>query len=249
VKVIFHEDYRKVYSSDPAAAPGRIEAILRELMDLELVEPEPAGESDVQLVHTPSHISYVKGMPQVYEVALLAAGGAIKASEIALGGEPAFAVIRPPGHHASRDSCWGFCYFNNIAVSVEKLRVEGRIRKAVIVDIDLHYGDGTADIFAGVPEVIYHHVALGGRETFLSDLEEFLGSIRECDIVAVSAGFDRHKEDWGGMLETEDYRKAAEIIKEFSEERCSGRRYAVLEGGYNHAVLGRSVRAFIEGFR
>ncbi|MCD6312748.1 MAG: histone deacetylase family protein, partial [Thaumarchaeota archaeon] len=94
MKVIFHEDYRKVYSSDPAAAPGRIEAILRELMDLELVEPEPAGESDVQLVHTPSHISYVKGMPQVYEIALLAAGGAIKASEIALGGEPAFAVIR-----------------------------------------------------------------------------------------------------------------------------------------------------------
>ena len=249
MKVVFHEDYRKVYSSDPVAAPGRIEAILRELMDLELVEPEPAGESDVQLVHTPSHISYVKGMPQVYEVALLAVGGAIKASEIALEREPAFAVIRPPGHHASRDSCWGFCYFNNIAVSVEKLRVEGRIRKAVIVDIDLHYGDGTADIFAGVPEVIYHHVALGDGETFLSDLGRFLDSIRECDIVAVSAGFDRHKEDWGEMLETEDYRRAAEIIRKFSRRKCEGRRYAVLEGGYNHATLGRSVRAFIEGFR
>ncbi len=249
MKIVFHEDYFKVYSSDPAAAPGRIEAIIRELMGLELVEPEPARESDVQLVHTSRHISYVKEMPQVYEIALLAVGGAIKASEIALGGEPAFAVIRPPGHHASRDSCWGFCYFNNIAVSIEKLRVEGRIGKAVIIDIDLHYGDGTANIFADVPEVIYHHVALGDGETFLSDLGRFLDSIRECDIVAVSAGFDRHKEDWGEMLETEDYRRAAEIIRKFSRRKCEGRRYAVLEGGYNHATLGRSVRAFIEGFR
>lgn len=249
MKIVFHEDYCKVYSSDPAAAPGRIEAILRELTGLELVEPKPAGEDDVQLVHTLSHVSWVKGIPRVYDVALLAVGGAIKASEIALSGEPAFAVIRPPGHHASRDSCWGFCYFNNIAVSVEKLRMERRIRRAIVVDIDLHYGDGTADIFEGVPEVIYHHVALGDGEVFLSDLREFLDAIHECDIVAVSAGFDRHKEDWGGMLETKDYRRAAEVIKEFSEKRCSGRRYAVLEGGYNHAVLGKNVKSFIEGFK
>ncbi|MEM1817902.1 MAG: histone deacetylase family protein, partial [Nitrososphaerota archaeon] len=70
----------------------------------------------------------------------------------------------------------------------------------------------------------------------------------ECDIIAVSAGFDRHAEDWGEMLETEDYREAAKMIKEFSEEMCGGRRYAVLEGGYNHRVLGRNVRAFVDGF-
>ena len=248
VKIIFHEDYCKQYSSDPAAAPGRIEAILRELKGYDFVEPQPASEDDIELVHSRAHIRYVKEMPEIYRIALLAAGGAIKASEIALGGEPAFGLIRPPGHHASRDSCWGFCYFNNIAVSIERLRVLGRIRRAVIVDIDLHYGDGTANIFAETPEIIYHHVALGDRESFLSDLAGFLNSIKECDMIAVSAGFDRHKEDWGGMLETDDYKRAAELIREFSEEKCMGRRYAVLEGGYNHEVLGRNVRAFIEGF-
>jgi len=88
----------------------------------------------------------------------------------------------------------------------------------------------------------------GGGEVFLEDLASFLDSVRECDIVAVSAGFDRHVEDWGEMLETEDYHEAGKLVKEFSEEACEGRRYAVLEGGYNHRVLGRNVRAFIEGF-
>ncbi|MCF3653794.1 MAG: histone deacetylase family protein [Aigarchaeota archaeon] len=248
MKIVFHRDYCRVYSSDPAAAPGRLEAILEELVDCELVEPRPASEHDLELIHTREHISRVRNMDEVYEVALLAVGGAIMASEIAVSGEPAFGLIRPPGHHASPGSSWGFCYFNNIAISVERLRRLGRIRRAIIVDIDLHYGDGTANAFAGNPDVTYHHVALGRSEVFLDDLTRFLESVGECDIIAVSAGFDRHVEDWGEMLETEDYREAGKLIKEFSERACEGRRYAVLEGGYNHRVLGRNVRAFIEGF-
>jgi acetoin utilization deacetylase AcuC-like enzyme len=187
-------------------------------------------------------------MPTVYEVALLAVGGSVMASEIAMEGEPAFGVVRPPGHHASQNSCWGFCYFNNIAVSVKKLFKDDRIAKAVIIDIDLHYGDGTASIFAGFPRVLYHHIAGGNKINFFRDLKEFLDSISKCDFVAVSAGFDRHEEDWGGVLSTEDYFQAAEILKNFAEKVCFGRRYAVLEGGYNHKVLGKNVRAFIEGF-
>lgn len=248
MKIVFHRDYCKVYSSDPAAAPGRLEAILEELEGCEFVEPHPASEEDLELVHTRDHIRWVKEIPEVYYVALLAVGGAIMSSEIALSGDPAFGLIRPPGHHASPDSSWGFCYFNNIAISIERLRRMARIRRAIIVDIDLHYGDGTANSFAGNPDIVYHHVALGGGETFLSDLVGFFDSIHECDIVAVSAGFDRHVEDWGGMLKTEDYRQAAKIIKEFAEKKCGGARYAVLEGGYNHSVLGKNVRAFIEGF-
>ncbi|MCC6023583.1 MAG: histone deacetylase family protein [Thaumarchaeota archaeon] len=248
MKIVFHKDYCKVYSSDPAAAPGRLEAILEELVGYELIEPPPASEQDLELIHTREHISRVRSMDEVYKVALLAVGGAIMASEIAMSGEPAFGLIRPPGHHASPGSSWGFCYFNNIAISVERLRRLGKIRRAIIIDIDLHYGDGTANAFAGNPDVVYHHVALGGGEVFLEDLASFLDSVRGCDIVAVSAGFDRHVEDWGEMLETEDYHEAGKLVKEFSEEACEGRRYAVLEGGYNHRVLGRNVRAFIEGF-
>jgi acetoin utilization deacetylase AcuC-like enzyme len=248
MRIVFHKNYCKVYSSDPAAAPGRIESIMKELGSLDIVEPEIATDEDVAFVHGKSHIESVKGMPVIYEVALLAVGGAIKASEIAMEGEAAFGVIRPPGHHASQNGFWGFCYFNNIAISIKKLLKREKIAKAVILDIDLHYGDGTANIFAGSPKVLYHHIADGSRENFFKDLKKFLTSVSDCDIVAVSAGFDRHEQDWGGVLSTDDYFQTAKIVKDFAERVCRGRRYAVLEGGYNHKVLGKNVKAFIDGF-
>jgi acetoin utilization deacetylase AcuC-like enzyme len=248
MKVVYHERYREVYSSDPAAQPGRVESVYNELCGrFEFVKPGPASEEDLELVHGRGHIESVRKRGLVYEVARLAAGGAIQAAELAVEGEPAFALIRPPGHHASRDHSWGFCYFNNVAVSIERLRQEGRIKRALIVDIDLHFGDGTADIFAGTPEVAYVHPGGGSREDYLIDLSRSLTAKKDCDIVAVSAGFDRHQQDWGGMLRTEDYFTIGKKIREFAERVCGGRRYAVLEGGYNHAVLGKSVRALTEG--
>jgi len=249
MKVVYHERYKMVYSSDPAAQPGRIESIYNELHgQFEFVKPEPASEEDLLLVHGERHVEYVKANQIVYEIALLAVGGAIKASQIALKGEPAFGLIRPPGHHASPNSSWGFCYFNNIAVAVEKMRREGKISEAVIVDVDLHYGDGTANVFQGVSEVTYFHPDAGNRQAFLDEVSRFLAARKErVDIVAVSAGFDRHEQDWGGMLKTEDYSAIGEMIKGFAESKCGGRRFAVLEGGYNHSVLGKNVRALLEG--
>jgi len=249
LRVVYHERYREVYSADPAAQPGRIESIYNELHGrFEFVKPEPAREEDMLLVHSVSHVEYVKANPLLYEIALVAVGGAIKASEIALTGEPAFGLIRPPGHHASPNSSWGFCYFNNIAISIEKLRHERKIDKAVIVDFDLHFGDGTANTFQGVSEVTYFHPEAGNRQAFLDEISRFLAAKKDrVGIVAVSAGFDRHEQDWGGMLKTEDYSAIGKVIKEFAEKMCLGKRYAVLEGGYNHSVLGKNVRAFLEG--
>jgi len=246
---VYHERYRAVYSSDPAAQQGRIESIYNELHgQFEFVKPEPASEEDLLLVHGKGHVEYVRAHQIAYEIALLAVGGAIKASEIALKDEPAFGLIRPPGHHASPNSSWGFCYFNNIAVAIEKLRREGKISKVVIVDIDLHYGDGTANIFQGVSEVTYFHPEAWNRQAFLDEISRFLALRKDkVDIVAVSAGFDRHEQDWGGMLKTEDYLTIGKMIKEFAEKACNGERYAVLEGGYNHSVLGKNVKAFLEG--
>ena len=247
MKIVYHPRYQEVYASDPAAKAGRIESILSKVSPhFELVTPEPASIDDIKLVHTNWHIADIQRMRETYEVALLAAGGAIKAAELAINGEPAFGLIRPPGHHASPDSCWGFCFFNNVAISIANLRVEGKINRAVILDFDLHFGDGTDNIFSRVPEVVYHHPEDRNRQDFVDGIARYLDKQR-ADIIAVSAGFDRHVDDWGGLLTTEDYQTIGKLVKEFSERVCQGRRYGVLEGGYNHDVLGKNVRAFLDG--
>lgn len=243
MKIVFDESFFDVYTSDPAASPGRLESILEEIQDYEFVKAEPAADEDILLVHTALHLEFVKSMPRIYELALLAAGATIKASQIAFS-EPAFALARPPGHHASPNSSWGFCYFNNIAISVRKLVSEGKIERAVIVDFDLHFGDGTANTFANDERVSYFHMPEGDTNSISDFLER-----EDFDIIAVSAGFDKHRDDWGRYLDTEDYIEIGKILKEFADEKCDGRRYAALEGGYVQSVLGRNVRAFIEGFK
>ena len=248
MKVIFHPRFYEVYTSDPAAAPGRMESMIKALEgEFEFVEPGPASERDLERVHGKSHIQSIKKQAQVYEVGLLAAGGAILAAETAWGGQPAFGLIRPPGHHASPHSCWGFCYFNNIAIAVKKLLSEDKIKSALILDFDLHYGDGTSNTFTGSPAVSYFHPETTRREEFLQQVKQCLQTEKPYDMVAISAGFDRHEEDWGGLLKTEDYDTIGKLAREASLERCGGRRFGVLEGGYNHSVLGRNVERFLQG--
>jgi acetoin utilization deacetylase AcuC-like enzyme len=248
MKVIFHQRFYETYTTDPAAAPGRMEAIVRQLEGkYDFIEPEPSSERDLERVHGRSHVQSVKQEDLVYEIGLLAAGGAILAGELASRGEPAFGLIRPPGHHASPHSCWGFCYFNNIAIAIKKLISKGKIQKALILDFDLHYGDGTANAFSGSKDVVYSHPEGSNRDLFMKDLQKTLQTEKGYDILAVSAGFDRHEEDWGGLLKTEDYFNIGKWGKESSLQHCQGRRFAVLEGGYNHAVLGRNVDRFLQG--
>jgi acetoin utilization deacetylase AcuC-like enzyme len=248
MKIIFHPRFYEVYTSDPAAAAGRMEPIVRALeKEFEFIEPEPASERDLERVHGRQHIQSIKSEPIVYEIGLLAAGGAILAAEMAFNGQPAFGLIRPPGHHASPHSCWGFCYFNNIAIAIKRLMSEEKIKSALILDFDLHYGDGTANTFSGSKEVSYFHPEGNDRGSFLKDLQRCLQTEGQYEIIAVSAGFDRHEEDWGGLLKTEDYLSIGRWVKEFSLKKCQGKRFGLLEGGYNHSVLGRNVRSFIQG--
>jgi acetoin utilization deacetylase AcuC-like enzyme len=244
MKVIFHEAFYQVYASDPAAAPGRMEAVMEVLRPaVELVQPVPATEEQIGAVHTRSHIESVKAQG-VYEVAALAAGGAIMAAEIGLE-EPCFGLIRPPGHHASSDSAWGFCYFNNMAIAISSLSERKKIRSAYVLDIDLHFGDGTDNIFGGSRGVTVHNVSARERTAYLKEVER---EMENCgaDIIGISAGFDDHEEDWGGTLKTDDYRKIGGLVRT-AARRCKGGCFALLEGGYNHRVLGQNVMALIEG--
>jgi len=248
MKIFFHKRFYETYTHDPAALPGRMEAIVNTLQsEFEFVEPEPASDRDIERVHGREHLRSVKGDDLVYEIGCLAAGGAIQAAELAWQGEPAFGLIRPPGHHASPHSCWGFCYFNNVAVAIKKLLSEGKIKNALILDFDLHFGDGTENTFEGSHEVTYVHPGGSNRESYLKDLQGSLQRGKPYDIIAVSAGFDRHEDDWGGMLTTEDYLSIGKWVRQFSIDHCQGRRFGVLEGGYNHSVLGRNVKSFLQG--
>ena len=93
--------------------------------------------------------------PESHEVALLAAGAAIDAARHARSsGEPAFALVRPPGHHAEPDRAMGFCLFNNIAIAAAALRADG-VERVAIVDIDVHHGNGTQAAFYRDPAVLF----------------------------------------------------------------------------------------------
>ena len=244
MKVVYSEEYKQVYAPDPASDPGRIESVEFALAGkVQYVEPQPASEEDIAAVHTERHIESVK-REGVYDIAALAAGGAIKASQIALS-EPCFAVIRPPGHHASAGSAWGFCYFNNMAIALEKLKREGKIKKAFILDFDLHFGDGNVNILGKSGYVTILNPTASNRNEYLKTVQNDLQQT-DADMIAVSAGFDHHEKDWGGLLKTEDYTYMGKLVRE-AARRNKGGCFGILEGGYNHAVLGKNVLAFIEG--
>lgn len=244
MQVVYHEDFLQVYAADPASAPGRIEAVLREIRDfVTFVEAVPAADEDIGHVHTKAHVNSVR-REGIYDIAALAAGGAIQAARLGME-KPAFALIRPPGHHASAGSAWGFCYFNNMAIALERLRRDGLIKTALVLDFDLHFGDGTVNIFQGRDYVTIYNPSSANRATYLQGVKNHLQAQR-VDIIGVSAGFDNHEEDWGGLLTTRDYEDMGRWVREATEKNKGG-AFGILEGGYNHRVLGKNVRAFLEG--
>jgi len=244
MKVVFHEDFFSVYTMDPAAEQGRIEAVVEVIgPHVTFITAQNASDADIEAVHTASQIDYVKSQG-LHPIASLAAGGAIQAATIGLT-EPCFGLIRPPGHHASANSSWGFCYYNNMAVSLEHLKRNKMIANAYVLDIDLHYGDGTVNILGKKDYVKIHNLGTENRNSYLREVEE---EMEHCtaDIIGISAGFDNHQQDWGGVLATEDYHEIGRLVRQASI-RNNGGCFALLEGGYNHRVLGHNVLALIQG--
>ena len=242
--MVFSDKFYQVYANDPAAEQGRMEAVVDVIKDkVNFIEPEPATEKDIGAVHTESRIYMVKKQG-IYDIASLAAGGAILSARLGMK-EPCFGLIRPPGHHASADSGWGFCYFNNMAIAIEYLKSQGIINNAYILDIDLHYGDGTVNILGKKQYVTVYNVSARTRDEYMDEVREEMEKCR-ADIIGISAGFDNHERDWGGTLRTQDYYEIGRMVREASI-RSQGGCFAILEGGYNHEVLGQNVLALIEG--
>ncbi len=256
MKIVFHERYyNSEYAGDPAASPGRLEGIMDVLSrnkEYEIITPTPAIEEDILRAHTKRHLQNIKKNELLFELASLAAGGAILAAKESYIGNPTFAVIRPPGHHASADSCWGFCFFNNISISLLKLYSEGKIKSAFILDFDLHTGDGTINILTNRDDNFRAKIlnpSSSGHVNYIKEVESYMQSLKDIDIFVASAGFDQGIEDWGHLLYPADYFELGSLMKIYSEKLCKGRRYALLEGGYNHEVLPKNVESFCQGFK
>jgi acetoin utilization deacetylase AcuC-like enzyme len=139
---------------------------------LTCLHPRPALLEELEMVHTPEYISYVKDKaekgggwldpdtvmsPKSYEVALYAAGGLLVAIEATIKREVdnAFALVRPPGHHAISDRAMGFCIFNNVAIAARFALNKFSLNRVLIVDFDVHHGNGTQDAFYTDPQVLY----------------------------------------------------------------------------------------------
>jgi len=159
----------------------RLRVILRELKrsgllesgKCSLVEPEPASREDLELVHDPEYIRLLKrycaaggGLldlgdtlagPGSFGAALLAVGGAVRAVDLVMEGRAgnAFALVRPPGHHAGANYTLGFCLLNNVAVAAAHLIHRFGLDRVLILDVDAHHGNGTQEAFYGTSRVLY----------------------------------------------------------------------------------------------
>jgi acetoin utilization deacetylase AcuC-like enzyme len=156
--------------------PERVDAVRRGLRDAGLDErltflpTRPASDEELLRVHSDVHVRAVAATrgrivvfdpdtqagPHTYEAALHAAGCVVDATARVLDGEldRAFCLSRPPGHHAERDRVMGFCYFNNVAVAAAEALARG-VDRVLVVDFDVHHGNGTQDIFHDDPRVLY----------------------------------------------------------------------------------------------
>lgn len=215
-------------------------------------------------------------MQDSWLAARYAAGCALDAIDEVFTGptKKAFCATRPPGHHAKYAGAMGFCLLNNVAIAAQYARKKYAAKKVVIVDFDVHHGNGTDDIFYNEPNVMlcssfqhpfypfcgaenppphYRPVPLpagtGSAEYRVAVAHWFTDIANfKPDIIIISAGFDAHQEDDLGhiRLVEDDYIWITKALSELAEKHCSGRIVSVLEGGYALSALGRSVVAHVK---
>ncbi|WP_124951207.1 histone deacetylase family protein [Sulfuriferula thiophila] len=232
--------------NDHPESPARLAAIEDQLIAsgifpfLQHHDAPRATEEQLARVHTHEYIHSIKvaapqqGLiyldpdtamnPYTLEAALHAAGAAVLATDLVMGGqvENAFCNVRPPGHHATRNQSMGFCIFNNVAVGVAHAMAQYGLKRVAIVDFDVHHGNGTEDIFKDDPRVMlcstFQHPfypysgADSGNDHIINvplaartDSQGFRDAVNSAwlpkleafkpEMIFISAGFDAHRED------------------------------------------------------
>jgi acetoin utilization deacetylase AcuC-like enzyme len=266
---------------------------------LEVVEARAAPREQLERVHDPAHLDAIEAIcvrgggmidldtvasARSYEAALRAAGAATGAVELLMSGEQQFAFcgLRPPGHHAERGRAMGFCLFNNVATGAAHALAACGAERVMIVDWDVHHGNGSQEIFYESAEVLFvsihqsplypgtgdpdetgagpgvgHTVNLpvppgAGADEFLSLVQTVAVPLAlqfAPDLLAVSAGYDAHRDDPLAQcqLNATAFAEMAASLRDVAAELGIG-VLVCLEGGYAIDALADSVSATIAAF-
>ena len=254
---------------------------LRAQKELPITWARPLSVNDdaIRRAHTPEHIARVQAAtenfdgdtpayPKIFEHAQRSIGGAMQAMKAARDGETAFSLLRPPGHHATRDHAMGFCFLNSIAIAALDSLADG-VKRVAVFDFDVHHGNGTEAILLNRPQAaffsIHQHPCYPGtgtsnsgnncfnfpvaprtpREEYRKVLARALDELKKFKpgLVAVSAGFDAYARDPLAQetLEAEDYHWLGQSIRKLEIPA-----FSVLEGGYSND-LPELILAYLKG--
>jgi len=283
VKIITDERCTGYHSPGHPERPLRITRTVEKLkaqteIPIEWLLPPAATDEQVLRAHTPEYVGRLRvpfdfdadtaWFPEIETLARLSAGAGILAVEQARTGESVFSLMRPPGHHATRDEPMGFCYLSNLAIAVLHALATGNHRVSIL-DFDVHHGNGTEDILrnlAGVNFFSVHEypcypgtgeknvgnncfnypVAPGAdRQTYVQSLRRALDELRatEPELIAVSAGFDAYLGDplAEARLLLEDYHWLGQQLRATNVPLVN-----ILEGGYSDD-LPELIFAYLKG--
>lgn len=241
------------------------------------------GENYLSLVHSKEYIELVRKASEIgwgyldadtyitsksFEAACYAAAASVKAAE-----DKAFALVRPPGHHACREKGMGFCLFNNMAIAAKYLLSKGK--RVFVLDIDLHHGNGTQEILEGLENAFYFslhqfplypgtgrgvgrnyaNIAFPPRVTdtaYIRQLENKLYPALKAfqpDIIGVSAGFDSYYKDLNLLGANTGFNLTKRSYSKVREMISAWPNFFILEGGYNPESVKEGIEAFIGGGR
>ena len=300
MRIYTHPEYLNHHVMDGhPERPERLSHLMNHLSQIgltqnfELVQPQPIPPERILAAHSQSHVDFLTASkpkdgivpldpdtwmsPASLSAAELAAGAVFAGMDTVLNGAQrrVFCAVRPPGHHAERDSAMGFCLLNSVAIAAIAALDHADVERVAILDFDVHHGNGTVDICRNHPQILvcssfqspYYPnrldnlvqpnivntpLAAGSSgSTFRAAVErDWLPALEahQPDIVFVSAGFDAHVDDPLADLRLveEDYRWVTQFIVAVANQYAQGRVVSTLEGGYDLDALARSVTAHIE---
>ncbi|HXU92486.1 MAG TPA: hypothetical protein VFP33_02395 [Gallionella sp.] len=243
--------------SPSAAKPALVVASwLEKQFQIELIEPRAVADSDIKLVHDPAYVDAIfsgktrnafgNNSLEVAHTFPFTVGSMLDAAMRALDNGKVAVAPCSGFHHASYGVGRGFCTFNGLMITAMKLKQVGRIDRIGILDFDMHYGDGTAQLIEQhhAADWIEHYTA--GREyqsryqatEFLERIPEMVSEMRDCDLILYQAGADPHVNDpLGGFLTTEQLQLRDRLVF------ATAKKLAVpiawnLAGGYQEDASG-----------